>query len=169
VKKSDGFVAGRQVIQVAWVVEDIDAAEALWGTAFGIARWTRIPDVHFGPDSCTYRGGPSDHVAHVSMAYAGDLQLELIQPVSGTSIYTEFLAAGGPGLHHVCFETDDMDASLAVAAEAGLPVVQEGSMAGGSIRFAYLDGGAGGAPYIELAQLSPEMRDFYDSMRRDAE
>jgi catechol 2,3-dioxygenase-like lactoylglutathione lyase family enzyme len=168
-QRSDGFVAGKPIIQVAWVIEDIDAAESLWGSAFGIAKWTRIPDVHFGPDSCTYRGQPSDHVAHVSMAYAGDLQLELIQPVSGDSIYTEFLAAGGPGLHHVCFETDDMDASITAAEAAGLPVVQEGSMAGGAIRFAYVDGSAGGAPYIELAQLSPEMRDFYDSMRKDAE
>ena len=161
-------IAQGPILQVAWVIEDIDAAESQWGAAFGIAKWTRIPDVHFGPDSCTYRGAPSDHVAHVSMAYAGDLQLELIQPVSGESIYTEFLAAGGPGLHHVCFETDDMAASIAAADEAGLSVLQEGSMAGDSIRFAYLDGSAGGAPYIELAQLSPEMRDFYDSMRRDA-
>jgi hypothetical protein len=42
-------VANGPIIQVAWVVEDIDAAESLWGSAFGIAKWTRIPDVHFGP------------------------------------------------------------------------------------------------------------------------
>jgi catechol 2,3-dioxygenase-like lactoylglutathione lyase family enzyme len=158
-------VANGPIIQVAWVVEDIDAAESLWASAFGISKWTRIPDVHFGPDTCTYRGAPSDHVAHVSMAYAGDLQLELIQPVSGVSIYTEFLAAGGAGLHHVCFETDDMDASLAAARDAGMAVLQEGSMADGEIRFAYVDGSAGGAPYIELAMLGPAMRDLYDSMR----
>jgi catechol 2,3-dioxygenase-like lactoylglutathione lyase family enzyme len=158
-------VARGPIIQVAWVIEDIDAAESQWGSAFGIAKWTRIPDVHFGPDTCTYRGEPSDHVAHVSMAYAGDLQLELIQPVSGVSIYTEFLEANGGGLHHVCFETDDMDASLAEARDAGMPVLQEGSMADGEIRFAYVDGSAGGAPYIELVTLGPTMRDFYDSMR----
>lgn len=162
-------VANGPIIQVAWVIEDIDAAEALWGSAFGIAKWTRIPDVHFGPDTCTYRDEPADFVAHVSMAYAGDLQLELIQPVSGVSIYTEFLAAGGPGLHHVCFESDDLDAALARAGEAGMSVVQEGSMAHGAIRFAYVDGSAGGAPYIELVTLSPEMRDFYDAMRKDAQ
>ena len=162
-------VAQGPIIQVAWVVQEIDAAEALWGSAFGIARWTRIPDVHFGPDSCTYRGQPSDHVAHVSMAYAGDLQLELIQPVSGESIYTEFLDAGGPGLHHVCFEADDLDAAVAEAEAAGMPVVQEGSMAHGAIRFAYVDGSAGGAPYIELVTLSTDMRAFYDALRKDAQ
>jgi catechol 2,3-dioxygenase-like lactoylglutathione lyase family enzyme len=158
-------VARGPIIQVAWVIEDIVAAESLWGSAFGIAKWTRIPDVRFGPDTCTYRGEPADFVAHISMAYAGDLQLELIQPVSGASLYTEFLAASGPGLHHVCFETDDMEASLAEAQGAGLAVLQEGSMADGAIRFAYVDGSAGGAPYIELAELAPAMRDFYDAMR----
>ena len=106
-------VAQGPIIQVAWVIEDIDAAESLWGSAFGIAKWTRIPDVHFGPDTCTYRGEPADFVVHVSLAYAGDLQLELIQPVSGDNIYTEFLGAGGPGLHHVCFESDDLDTAVA--------------------------------------------------------
>jgi catechol 2,3-dioxygenase-like lactoylglutathione lyase family enzyme len=162
-------VAKGPIIQVAWVIEDIAAAESMWGTAFGITKWTRISDVHFGPDTCTYRGEPSDHVAHVSMAYAGDLQLELIQPVSGVSIYTEFLEACGPGLHHVCFETNDMDAAVAEAAAAGMPVVQEGSMAGGAIRFAYVDGSAGGAPFIELATLSTDMRAFYDAMRKEAQ
>ena len=162
-------VAKGPIIQVAWVIEDIDAAESLWGTAFGITKWTRIPDVHFGPDTCTYRGEPADFVVHVSMAYAGDLQLELIQPVSGDNIYTEFLAAGGPGLHHVCFETIDVDAAVAEAAKAGMPVVQEGSMADGAIRFAYVDGSAGGAPYIELATLSRDMRAFFDAMRKDAQ
>jgi hypothetical protein len=38
-------------------------------------------------------------------------------------------------------------------------------MADGEIRFAYVDGSAGGAPFIELATLGPAMRDFYDSMR----
>ena len=50
-----------------------------------------MPDVHFGPDTCTYRGAPADFVANISLSYAGDMQLELIEPVSGDSIYSEFL------------------------------------------------------------------------------
>ena len=35
------------------------------------------------------------------------MQLELIAPVKGESIYTEFLDRGGPGLHHICVEAAD--------------------------------------------------------------
>lgn len=158
-------IATGPIIQTAWVVEDIESTEQFFTTAFGVPKWTRIPDVPFGPDTCTYRGKPADFTAHVSMAYLGDMQLELIQPVRGESIYTEFLAAGGPGLHHICFETDDIDAAVNAAEAAGVEVVQQGTMADGAMRFAYLDGAAAGVPYVELAQLGDDIRKLYDYIR----
>lgn len=156
------------ITQTAWVVEDIAAAETFLGSHFGVARWTRIPDVHFTPDSCTYRGRPADFVTHISLAYRGELQLELIQPVRGDSIYTEFLDRAGPGLHHVCFEPDDFAAAVTQASEAGVDVVQQGSMAGGAMEFAYLDGSAAGFPYVELARLGPELRAFFTTLKEQA-
>ena len=55
------------------------------------------PTVHFGPDTCTYRGRPADFVADIALSYAGEIQLELIAPVKGESVYTEFLDARRPG------------------------------------------------------------------------
>lgn len=63
--------------------------------------------VHFTPDTCSYRGEPADFVADIALSYAGDMQLELIAPVSGRSIYSEFLRDSGPGLHHICVEAAD--------------------------------------------------------------
>jgi catechol 2,3-dioxygenase-like lactoylglutathione lyase family enzyme len=158
-------IASGPVIQVAWVVEDLDAIEELLTRQYGLKSWVRMDGIRFGPDTCSYRGKPADFTADISMAYAGDLQLELIRPVSGESIYTEFLATAGPGLHHICFETDDMDRAVAHAEAAGIEVVQRGSMAGGLMEFAYFDGAAAGAPYIELARLSPEMQALYDDIK----
>src|SRR5688500_10069704 len=122
-------------IQVAWVVTDLDAMEELLTSQFGTGSWTRLEGIHFSPDSCTYRGRPADFTADISLAYAGELQLELIRPVAGENVNTEFLAVSGPGLHHVCWETDDMDRAVAEAEGAGLSVVQRGSMADGAIEF----------------------------------
>ena len=158
-------IASGPVTQLCWVVEDIAAAEEFHSTHFGVGAWTRMPDVRFGPEEATYRGAPADFTAHVSLGYAGDLQLELIQPVAGESIYTEFLARSGPGLHHLCFETDDLDAAVARARAAGLDVPQQGVMAGGLMSFAYVDGAAWGAPYIELAELTDDMRAFYAAIK----
>ena len=159
------MIASGPLTQVAWVTNDLEATERLLAGQFGTGAWTRIPDVVFGADVTTLRGEPVEFVAHISLAYAGDLQLELIQPVRGRTIHAEFLEARGPGLHHVCFEVEDLDTSCAAAEAAGVPVLMRGSMMDGEIEFAYVDGSAGGAPYVELARIGPQMQAFYDAIR----
>jgi catechol 2,3-dioxygenase-like lactoylglutathione lyase family enzyme len=155
------------ITQTCWVVPDIAASEAALSGLMGVRRWTRMENIHFPAEDTTYQGEPTALTAHVSLAYVGDLQLELIQPVSGASVHTEFLD-GTPagGLHHVCLEVDDLDAALA---DAGWPVAQQGSMADGAVRFAYLDGSAFGTPYVELAQIAPAMRSFYDHIKQESQ
>ncbi|WP_067687557.1 VOC family protein [Nocardia jejuensis] len=160
-------VAGGPVTQIAWVVTDIGASEEFLGAMLGVRTWMRMPEVHFGPENCTYRGEPADFTAHVSLGYQGETQLELIEPVRGDSIYTEFLARGGAGLHHICFEPEDFDAALKDAAAQGIDIVQQGNM-GGEMRFAYLDGAAAGVPFIELAEVGPNMRQFFEQIKKDA-
>jgi catechol 2,3-dioxygenase-like lactoylglutathione lyase family enzyme len=156
-------------VQIAWVTRDLDATETALTTLLGAKKWVRIPSVHFAPDTCTFRGRPADFVAHISLSYAGDTQLELIVPISGESIYTEFLDSAGPGLHHICVEAPDIDAFDAALVEAernGTPVVQQGVMPGG-MRFAYVTAEAAGVPYIEIAHISPETRAFYDYIKQE--
>lgn len=153
------------VTQLAWVTDDLDATERALGATLGAVGWTRMPGVHFGPDACTVRGEPADFTADISLSYAGELQLELIRPVTGTSIYTEFLAERGPGLHHVCCEVASMDDALERAELDGFSVVQAGTMAGGLMRFAYLDAAAAGASYVELAEISPDLQVMFDQIR----
>ena len=110
-------IASGPIFQICWVTDDLEATEALLTEQFGIGAWTRIPDVTFGADTTTLRGEPVEFTAHISLGYAGDLQLELIQPVRGPTIHAEFLEAHGPGLHHVCFDVEDLDAACATAAD----------------------------------------------------
>ena len=158
-------ITASPIMQTAWVIEDIDATERYFVDNFGVKRWVRLSDVHFPPETCTYRGEPADFVIHVSMAYLGDMQLELIQPVHGASIYAEHLAAHGGGLHHLCMIPEDFGAALDAAAAAGIGIAQRGSMADGAMHFAYVDGAHVGVPYLELAKLEPMMVEFFDSIR----
>ena len=86
-------------VQIAWVTRDLDATEAVLTTLLGAKKWIRMPDVHFGPDTCVHRGAPADYHADISLSYAGDTQLELIAPTRGESVYSEFLRDCGPGDH----------------------------------------------------------------------
>lgn len=47
---------------------------------------------------------------------------ELVEPAEPVSPVSNFLKKGG-GLHHVCYEVDDMESSLRTAREAGLVIV----------------------------------------------
>ena len=132
----------------------------------GAKKWIRLPGIHFGPDSCTYRGQPADFTADISLSYAGDMQLELIAPTSGESIYTDFLREGAAGLHHICIEADDIDGAVADAAGAGAEVVQRGVMPGG-MEFVYVAAPQAGVPYLEIARITPEIRGFFDYVKQE--
>src|SRR5271163_5373976 len=155
--------------QIAWVTLDLDATETALTGLLGVRKWVRIPDVHFAPDTCSYLGKPADFVASISLSYLGDMQLELIAPVRGENIYSDFLRDRGPGLHHICMEADSLEQFadiLSAAAEHGASVVQQGLMPGG-LRFAYLSAPQAGVPFVEVAHFSVEMRQFFDYIKQE--
>ena len=156
-------------VQIAWVTRDLTATEAALTSLLGARKWIRMPGVHFGPDSCTYRGEPADFVADIAFSYAGDTQLELIAPVTGHSVYSEFLDRRGPGLHHICVEAADVpafDAAVGEAERNGTPVVMAGTMPGG-MRFAYVSAESAGVPYLEFAHIPAEIHAFFDYVKQE--
>ncbi|MGH3561330.1 MAG: VOC family protein [Mycobacterium sp.] len=162
-------VTAQTPVQIAWVTHDLDATETALTGLLGVKKWVRMPEVHFGPDSCSYRGRPADFVASISLSYLGDMQLELIQPVRGENIYSDFLRDNGPGLHHICVEAADPEsfaAMLAAATEHGARAVQQGVMPGG-IRFAYVSAPEAGVPFVEIAHFPAETRAFFDYIKQE--
>lgn len=156
-------------VQIAWVTRELEATERMLTGLLGAKKWIRMPGIHFGPDTCRYRDQPADFVADIALSYAGDMQLELIAPVSGESIYTEFLDTAGAGLHHICVEAADLtafDAAVRDAEAAGAPVVQQGIMPGG-MRFAYVSAPHAGVPYLEIAHIPPDIRAFFDHIKQE--
>ena len=158
------------VVQIAWVTPDVGATETALTGLMGVKKWVRMAGVHFAPDTCTHRGEPADFVANISLGYLGDMQLELIEPVRGDSVYSEFLrdnAAGG--LHHVCVEAPDpvaFDAALTAATARGVDIACQGVMPCG-MRFAYLADPDAGVPYLEIAHIPDEIRSFFDYIKQE--
>ena len=156
-------------VQIAWVTDDLPITEQALTALLGAKKWVRLPQIHFGPDSCSYRGRPADFTADIALSYAGEMQLELIAPVSGESIYTEFLKRSGPGLHHICVETPDQDSfdrAVRDAEQSGASTVQRGVMHGG-MQFAYVSAAHAGVPYLEIAHIGPEIRAFFDYVKQE--
>jgi methylmalonyl-CoA/ethylmalonyl-CoA epimerase len=62
---------------------------------------------------------PTEKV-RVAMLPAGRTRIELLEPTSPDSTVGRFLEKRGEGLHHICFEVDDLDLVLRKLRTAGL-------------------------------------------------
>ena len=129
---------GRQ-IEIAIVTRDAARTMAgLW--RLGIEPW-RI--YTFGPENTinqTFRGEASAFVMRVCFAEAGGMIWELIEPVSGRTIFEEFLDRHGEGIHHVAFDCNHVPFAERIAGfeKRGFTLAQSGSWMG-SNHFAFFE------------------------------
>ena len=121
--------------QTAWIVRNQAEAEKRFEQVMGVPQWMRV-DVTLR-EGCSYRGGPSDTDLRISLGFAGEVNVELIESVRGENIYTEVTRSRGYGLHHVGFVVPDFDAVMDDLRGTGLPVMAEGTA--GTTRYAYFD------------------------------
>ena len=150
--------------QMAYVVRDLKATEEWFQRILGVPSFFRMENVPLGPE-CSYRGQPADSSAHLSLGYLRDTQIELIEPVRGPSLYTEFLEHKGPGLHHVAFSVPDFTRTVAALRESGLELISDGRIGPGSA-FAYFDCQAAGASVIEILGFDEGTLAFMEQLRQ---
>jgi methylmalonyl-CoA/ethylmalonyl-CoA epimerase len=98
----------------------------------GIGPWRSYTFTPENTANQTYRGEPSAFVMRVCFAQVGDLIWELIQPLSGRTIFQEFLDRHGEGLHHIAFDCNGIPfaARLAEFERRGFKLSQGGSWMG---------------------------------------
>lgn len=63
--------------------------------------------------------------ARIKAVQAGESLVELLEPEQSDSPIGKFLAKRGPGIHHICFAVDDLDAMLARCKAHGIPLIDE--------------------------------------------
>ena len=65
-----------------------------------------------------------DEGAHVAMLRVGESRIELLEPVSEDTVIGRFIARRGEGLHHVCYEVDNLAARLHDLKSRGVRVLE---------------------------------------------
>jgi catechol 2,3-dioxygenase-like lactoylglutathione lyase family enzyme len=136
-EESPAKVKCKGINQVAIVVEDLEqVAEDYWNI-LGIGPWAiyewESPLVY----DRTYHGRTVWAKERIALAEVGDVQLELVQPVEGPSIYADWLNEHGEGLHHMNFLVDDVDEAVRVLADQGFESLQGGKFGPKEQRGAY--------------------------------
>ena len=91
----------KRVMQICFVVPDIDAAMQSWTQTMGIGPFFIFRDLDI--DTVKHRGTATRVRFHIALAQAGDVQIELAQQVSNAPYaYNEVFPNGSEGgLHHI--------------------------------------------------------------------
>lgn len=137
-KTSGAKVTCKGINQIAIVVENLELVAENYWKIMGIGPWSiydwEPPLVH----SRKYHGKDAWGRERIALVQVGDVQLELVQPVDGPSIYRDWLDEHGEGLHHLNFLVDDVDETAEILAKEGFPSLQSGKWNPGGA-FNYVD------------------------------
>jgi hypothetical protein len=130
----------KRAVQIGIVVRDLERSKEALSSLFGLGPFHTIEWPNRPNSKYWFRGHEENIKIRQAFVQAGPLELELIQPLEGTrNAYWEFLHSRGEGIHHVLFETEDMDAAVDEFARKGIKVLQNGTGIRPGTRWALLD------------------------------
>lgn len=116
---------GLNLAQIAWVVKDIETTLRFFQDVMGIS-FSKVDTIRVKEFRATYYGKPSNAESLVAMAYSGGIFIELIQPVSGNSVFQDYLdknPAGGIQHYAYSIPVTKLDKVISEFADKGLPVI----------------------------------------------
>lgn len=132
---SDGAPRGARIAHIGIAVRDLAAIVPFYRDILG------MPEV------------PLDDAdgARITGLAAGESLVELLEAEAEGSPIAKFVEKRGPGIHHICFDVDDLDGTLARCRAAGLRLIDETPRIGAEgKRIAFLHPSATGGVLVEL-------------------
>jgi methylmalonyl-CoA/ethylmalonyl-CoA epimerase len=107
---------------------------------------------------------PLQHVEHVpdqgvDVAFlpSGDSEIELLEPVDPQSGVARYMSKRGPGIHHICFEVENINLVLERMRQAGVPLINEKPTIGtGGKKIAFIHPKGTGGVLVELYELTAD-------------
>ena len=91
--------------------------------------------------------------AKIEAFAAGESLVELLEPAAGDTPIGKFLAKRGPGIHHICFSVDDLDAALDRCRAAGVRLIDDKPRLGAEgKRIAFIHPSSTAGILIELSE-----------------
>src|SRR5881227_1201418 len=130
-----------RIDHVGVAVEDLDAAIALHDRTYAM--------------ELVHREVVEEQGVEAVLLDVGENHVELLRPLSDDTPVGKFLARRGPGLHHVAYQVQDIEAALAALREQGVRLIDETPRTGiRSSRVAFLHPAASGGVLTEIVEPS---------------
>ncbi len=96
---------------LALITDDIDAALTFWRDALGL--------------EVSHRQENPTEQAEIAFLPVGESEIELVRPTAADSGLGRYLAKRGAGMHHVCLQVPDIEATLARLKAQGVELITE--------------------------------------------
>jgi methylmalonyl-CoA/ethylmalonyl-CoA epimerase len=128
----------KKVHHVGVVVHDMDQAMGFYRDLLGL-HVHKIETIH-------------EQGVKAALLTLGDSEIELLQPVVADTGVARYLERKGEGLHHVCFEVDDVQADLASLKQRGTEMIDQQTRIGLAGRICFLHPSAMDGALVELCQ-----------------
>ena len=128
----------RKIHHVGVVVPNLDRAMVLWRDLLGL--------------HLTKSAVVQDQGVRAALLQAGESEIELLEPLNPDNGVGKFLARRGGGLHHVCFETDDVTRELDGARAKGIQLIDQKPRPGLAGMICFLHPKATRGVLVEYAQ-----------------
>jgi len=128
-----------RIDHIGVAVEDLDAALALYGESFEM--------------ELAHRETVESQGVEAVLLDVGEGHVELLRPLGPDTAVGKFIARSGPGLHHVAYAVDDIDATLPRLTAAGIRLIDEEPRVGiRDSRVAFLHPRSTGGVLTEIVQ-----------------
>jgi methylmalonyl-CoA epimerase len=101
----------KKISHLGVAVRDLEEARAFYRSILGLESSDPI------------LGG--EGAIEVSMVQVGDAIVELLQPVGNEGVMARFLEKRGEGIHHICYEVDDINAEVTSLKAKGIEIIGE--------------------------------------------
>lgn len=128
----------KRIHHVGVVVPSLEAGLKFWRDALGM-RLTKSATIE-------------EQGVRAALLAVGGSEIELLEPLSPDNGVGKFLARRGGGLHHVCFETDDVARELAAAKAKGVQLIDQAPRKGLAGMICFLHPKATRGVLVEYAQ-----------------
>jgi len=132
----------KRIHHIGVVVPNLEQAYRFWRDTLGL-EFTRSATIE-------------EQGVKAALLKVGDSEIELLEPLSPDNGVGKFLARRGGGLHHLCFETDDVDRELEGARKKGLPLIDQSPRKGLAGMICFLHPKATRGVLVEYAQPMEE-------------
>jgi methylmalonyl-CoA/ethylmalonyl-CoA epimerase len=129
-----------KINHVAVAVPDLDESMHFWQDVLGL-------ELHH------VENVPSQK-SEVAFFPVGECEIELVHPTEDGTGVSKFLETRGPGIHHICFEVDDIVEALALMKEKGTRLINETPMELPGRKMSFVHPKSTGGVLVELYEVT---------------